>query len=71
MTVSTEFWRLPVSVEKEIHFFALFPIYQEETDLKLKKGADELFARFEKSKITELLDIRRRNVAKKEWWRLF
>ena len=71
MTVSTEFWRLPVSKDKVIHFFALFPIYQEEVDLKLKKGADELFTRFEKSKITELLNIRRRNVAKKEWWRLF
>lgn len=71
MTVSTDFWRLKVSADKTISFFAVFPIYPEEAKLKLKKGADELFTRFEKSKITELLDIRRRNVAKSEWWRLF
>lgn len=53
-----------------IYFCALVPIYSKEVELKLKKGAAGLFTRFETSKITELVNSHRRNVAKEEWWRL-
>jgi hypothetical protein len=56
---------LKVSPELEINFFALLPLYQEEMDLKLKRGAEALFDRFDKHRVTELVQINRKNVAKK------
>jgi hypothetical protein len=71
MTVSTGFWQLKISEEKTIHFFSLLPLYQDEIDFKLKKGANELLKRFEKAKYTELIDLNRRSVAAKAWWEIF
>jgi hypothetical protein len=68
MTVSTRFWQLKISDEKTIHFFALIPLYPDEIDFKLKKGADELLMRFEKAKHTELINLARKSVAGKSWW---
>jgi len=48
---------------KRIQLWAVVPIYQEELDLKLKRGAKELNARFEKHGINEILDPSRINVA--------
>jgi hypothetical protein len=71
MTVSVDLWDLEVRADKTIHFFALFPLYEEETNLKLQKGADHLAELFEKNKITELFDPNRVNVAKKRKWKLW
>ncbi len=60
-----KFHSLQVSPELEISFYAVAPLYQEEMDLKLKRGAGALFERFEKFEVTELVDANRRNVAKK------
>jgi hypothetical protein len=70
-TVSTDFWQLPVRNNKTIHFLALFPLYPGETILKLKKSADEIESRFERQKISEILDSKRRDVSKNEWWKLW
>jgi hypothetical protein len=70
MTVSTEFWKLPISPEKTIHFFSILPIFADEMNLKLKSGAEELVARFEKAKVTEIIDVKRRSVLAKPWWRI-
>jgi hypothetical protein len=59
-----EFEQLKISAEKTIHFCSVVPIYPEEMDLKLKKGAEALWERFDKAGISELLDVRRKNVAK-------
>jgi hypothetical protein len=37
-------------------------------EFKLKHGFDPLVELLDKNKVTELLDIRRRNVCKKGWW---
>jgi hypothetical protein len=65
LLVPEEFHALTVSPEMKIRFYGLVPLYQEEMELKLKHGADALFKRFEPAKISELLDIRRKNVARK------
>jgi len=64
-TASEEFVELKINDEKTILFYAVFFIYKEEMELKMKKGAEELWKRFAENQITELLDINRKNVAKK------
>jgi hypothetical protein len=70
-TVSTEFWSLKVRENKTIHFFAVMPVYPGEMALKLRSGYDELERRYEKRKITEIIDPRRADVSKKEWWKIW
>jgi hypothetical protein len=60
-----DFFELKISSEMSIHFFAILPLYPEEVELKLRKGADELFDRFDKHQISELVDVNRKNVARK------
>lgn len=70
-TVSTDFFQLKASAEKTIHFLAVFPLYTDEMDFKLQRGAAELMARFERAKCTELVEPARRSVLTKPWWKLF
>ena len=70
-TVSKEFWRLKIREDKVIHFFSVIPLYPGEMSLKLKEGAEQLEKRFEKRKVSEIVDARRPDVSKKEWWRLW
>ena len=63
----TDFRRLQISPEKTIHFLGLIPLYQEEMELKLKRGADPLMRRLEQARVTELLDIQRPNVCKRRF----
>lgn len=63
------FETLKISEEKTIHFFSIIPIYKEEMDVKLEKGAEALLEGFDKHGVTELLDVKRPNVCKKRgWW---
>lgn len=68
--VSLEFRTCQVNPEKAVSFFSVLPIYPEEMTLKLEKGADALFDRFDACGVTELLDTRRRNVAR-AWWQFW
>jgi len=65
-----EFGTLKVSEDKTIRFLSFVPIYPEELELKLNQGLDPLLERFEKHRVTELLDVQRINVCakKKRWW---
>ena len=64
-----EFSQLEVSPEKTIHFLSIVPLYQEEIDFKLNKGAEALCELFDKHQVTELLDVKRVNVCQKRgWW---
>lgn len=71
MTVTTDFWSLPIREDKTINFFAVFPLYDEEMELKLKKGAEEIEQLFEKNKITEILDPRRSPLSNSPWWKIW
>lgn len=61
------FDQLVIDENKTIHFMAIVPLYQEETDLKLRKGTGELLEKFSENDITDVLDIGRPNVAKKRF----
>src|SRR5262249_23198997 len=65
--VPKEFWRFRFHPELTINFLAVMPLYVEEMNLKLEKGGEELFARLEKAQITEMVDIHRKNMAKKRF----
>lgn len=60
-----QFCKLKIKDDKTVYFHSFMPIYQEEVDLKLKSGVDALFERLEDAAVTELLDIKRQNVARK------
>jgi predicted Zn finger-like uncharacterized protein len=62
-----EFWRLEINDEKTINFFSIVPLYAEETNFKLKRGADALFERFERDQISQVIDIGRKNVCRKRF----
>jgi hypothetical protein len=51
MGATVDFSMLKVSPDKTIFFYQLVPIYAEEMDLKLRKGAEALMDRFERHKI--------------------
>lgn len=59
------FFTLRMPNETDIHFFSLIPLYKEEMDLKLKSGAEVLFEKLEKAGVNEIVNLKRKNVAKK------
>jgi hypothetical protein len=63
--VPDEFHHLDMGAGKVIHFLSMLPIYKEEMDYKLKQGLDPLLERLENAQVTELLNIKRKNVCKK------
>jgi len=64
---SDEFDSLLIDEEKTIQFMSLVPIYQEEMDLKLRKGTDPLLERFEDGEVSDVIDVGRPNTAKKRF----
>ena len=68
LNVPEEFHHLELSEDKVIHFYGVYPLYPEETAFKLKQGTDDLIDLFEKHDISEVVDIRRKNVCKRNWW---
>ena len=59
----TDFFQLETKSGETITFFVMMPLYQEEMDLKLKQGAEEIEDRFERAGIGFVLDTTRPNVA--------
>lgn len=60
-----EFYKLVVSDEKAIYFHSLLPLYKEEMEFKLKHDSDAFIDRIGAVGISELLDVNRKNAAKK------
>jgi len=63
--------------DRDVAFFALWPLYKEEMELKLTKGMDALLERFERAGITEVIDVNRPNVCAggatgdNRWWQFW
>jgi hypothetical protein len=57
-----EFRKLRVK-EKVINFYSLVPLYEEEMTLKVRKGSGALGTLFDRTRVTELVDLNRKNVA--------
>jgi hypothetical protein len=62
LSLPRDFMALKAHRIKTIIFFTLVPLYQEEMELKLQKGTDELLNRFSKAGITDVIDPHRQNV---------
>ena len=60
-----EFMHLKMSSGKEICFYQIVPIYQEELDFKQEKGADELLTLLAEDSMFPVIDVNRINVAAK------
>jgi hypothetical protein len=68
-TAPEAFGKLDVNAGKTVYFWAVIPLYPEEMKLKLKDG-EQLIELLNKHNVTELLDPKRKNTAKK-WFGLF
>ncbi|WP_294995533.1 suppressor of fused domain protein [uncultured Stenotrophomonas sp.] len=67
VTTPEEFAELVLDDGRTIAFMTLMPLYPEEMDLKLKKGAEALLDRFDAKDIQDVIEPGRTNVAKKRF----
>jgi len=67
VNVTEDFHALSIDEEKQIEFYSIVPLYKEEMDMKLRDGADKLLAQFDKYGVSDIVDLNRRNVAKKRF----
>ncbi len=67
-----EFGECETDSGKIIHFYSIWPLYQDELDFKLKHGFDELLGKLEAGRVTEIVNVQRANTCrKKKWWQLW
>ena len=59
---------LQINDQMTIQFYALWPIYREEMQLKLDKGLGPLIDKLIEAEMTELVQIDRPNLCKKKGW---
>jgi hypothetical protein len=67
ISAGDDFHRLKVNDEKTINFYALYPLYKEEVDFKLKRGTEALIEKFFKAGVTDVVDVARRNACRKRF----
>lgn len=67
VSVPEEFNKLSISADKEIFFYSVVPLYEDEMNLKLRKGTDELLSLFDKKNLNDVVNIKRINVTKKRF----
>jgi hypothetical protein len=51
------------TADKAINFYSIVPLYEEEMMLKIRKGSRSLAHLLDRAKVSELVDVGRRNVA--------
>lgn len=61
-----DFFTLSLENDKEISFWNIVPVYEEELQYKIENGADSLFELFDQFEISAIVDISRPNVVLKE-----
>ncbi len=61
VNVPENFYSLTINDNKTTEFFSVVPLYQEEMELKLRKGSDELLDKFDKHGINDIISIDRKN----------
>lgn len=65
VTLSEKFSSLKITEHKIIHFYCLLPIYKEEMKFRLKNGTEALLDKFDKSKISDIVKLDRKNTCAK------
>ena len=63
-----EFVELPLDADRAIAFYSVVPLFKQEVEFKLKKGAEALAEKLGKAGVSELLDVDRKNTCKSGWW---
>lgn len=66
LSLGRNFRELKINDEKTINFHCLYPLYKEEMNHKLKNGLEALIDLFEKFRVTDVVDIKRRNTCAKK-----
>ncbi len=66
--LSAEFFQLAAKSGETISFYVMVPLYREEMELKLERGAEEIEGRLEKGGVGFVLDTQRPNVGLKRGW---
>jgi len=57
--------------DRLIRFYGVWPLYQEEAELKINAGYEALLARLEACRVTELVDVQRMNACTKPRWKFW
>ncbi len=68
LTCSDPFRSLIIDAEQKILFYAVLPLYREEMECKLKEGMSVLIDRLDQARVTELLNVRRKNSCRDNWF---
>lgn len=70
VTVPDNFMELKTKDGRKVRFYAIVPLYDDETEFKLEKGMDALIDLMDKAHVNEVLDITRKSVVpkKKGFW---
>jgi len=71
LSAPEDFLELRIDAAKTIAFFAVVPLYEEEMQLKLSAGTDELLKRFDKHDLDDIVKPGRANLARKKLFGLF
>lgn len=62
VVLSPDFFTMKIDEHREVNFYAILPLYQDEMDFKLKQGSEALTDLFDKHGVNELLNISRPSV---------
>lgn len=68
LTCQDSFRSLKLDEEQTIQFYAILPLYAEELECKLKDGMSVLIDRLDAARVTEIVNIRRKNSCRKNWF---
>jgi len=63
LCVPEQFETLRIDADKEIRFFTVVPLYQEEMDLRRNCGTSELLERLAHAQVSDIIDPQRKNAA--------
>jgi len=65
-----EFGTLVMPDGRKVHFLQVMPLYAEEMQLKVERGTDALLELFDRHRISDVIDPKRRNVCRPSagWW---
>ena len=67
LTCPDSFRTLQLEDDQTVQFYAVLPLYPEELDCKLREGMNVLIDRLDDARVTEVVNIRRKNTCRKRW----
>ncbi|WP_010587440.1 suppressor of fused domain protein [Schlesneria paludicola] len=67
LTCPDPFRTLQIDDDQTVQFYAVLPLFPEELDCKLRDGMNVLIDRLDSARVTEVVNIRRKNSCRKRW----